>query len=384
MYSYIPRVMFEGVWNPAWHYIRDDIEVTKSHGCGINGKPQFKAMLWLKFDSINKAISVLNTPKVCITVCINTTISPWCNRYPYTKLGVVYVHQQGLLLPSAGCSAEHLSILHMATTAIHVVRMESIAFLKRLMMRDPCYFIAMCQKLSAQCFSLICLQKNYNKLLVLKVIKLSQLSDIWYNSNTLRWISESFLDILHKLSKSKTFSGTQSATTYHFQKAAAPAVKPVLLEALYVIGCIQRKQNFRLEKTSQGASARIQLTAAGKTQVIGPKIFPRVLFACITWASLHVQILRFKILTALSDCSKSFSSLLQECKKQVSWKESLHLNRYITSSVTYNTRLTRTNPRQIPLLLPNIAGYGHHGLNTHTNTQIILNQCDRIQIIRLV
>lgn len=43
-----------------------------------------------------------------------------------------------------------LSMLHMATTAIHVARTESIAlvFQKRLTTRDPCYFKGMFQQLN--------------------------------------------------------------------------------------------------------------------------------------------------------------------------------------------------------------------------------------------
>lgn len=52
-----------------------------------------------------------------------------------------------LFSPSAEYCIEHVSILHMATTAIRVARTENIAlvFQKRLTTKDPYYFTGMFQ-----------------------------------------------------------------------------------------------------------------------------------------------------------------------------------------------------------------------------------------------
>lgn len=72
-------------------------------------------------------------------------------QLPAPKALSVLCPPKGCSLPSAESCTEHGSVFHMAATAIRVVKAaESFAlvFQKRLMARDPCYFIGMFQQLS--------------------------------------------------------------------------------------------------------------------------------------------------------------------------------------------------------------------------------------------
>lgn len=165
---------------------------------------------------------------------MNTTARPWWNSYLNTMLCLGWVYQKRCFLPSAEPCAEHGSVLQMAATAARVVKAAestALVFQKRLMTRDAGYFIGTFQQLSpwAVFLHLFVYRKmmHYSKFSIRtkcwhKKWKNHQLSDIWclffFKCSLYRWISKHFLDILHRLSKSKISSGILPETSYHLKK----------------------------------------------------------------------------------------------------------------------------------------------------------------------
>lgn len=226
-------------------------------------------MLRLKFNSTNSRN--LCTQHACVHCLAHYQLT--MEQLPAHKALSGLYPPKRCFLPSAESYIEHGFILQMAATAAHLVKAaESIAlvFQERLMTRDPCYFMGKFQQLNPWAVSYIYLftekwctiaTHTSEQNVGIKSEKKNQLSGIWclFKCSLNTGISEHFLDILHRLSKSKTFSGILPEILYHLKKEAAPAGKPVLLvpKALYVISHTQRQKNFRSQGSQGPDSAHI-------------------------------------------------------------------------------------------------------------------------------
>lgn len=108
--------------------------------------------LWLKFSSTNNNRNICGQHAPGVHYLAHERYCQlMMEQLPAHSAWFVLCPPKRCFLPSAESCTEHGSVLQMAAPATRVVKAaESIAlvFQKRLMTRDPCYFIGMFQQLS--------------------------------------------------------------------------------------------------------------------------------------------------------------------------------------------------------------------------------------------